>query len=83
MLQEAKVLVSVEILPQDNSINVRWDNQILRDGNVIFSEAFRRAYGRYDREQFLADVPDGEAYADSAGLEPSANEPSPSLQSVP
>jgi hypothetical protein len=74
-LSEQTVLASVEVLPQMNSVNVRWDKQIMRDGEVIVSEPHRRAYGRYEREQFLADVPSGEAYADSAGLEPSTNAP--------
>jgi hypothetical protein len=68
-LSEQTILASVEVLPQVTAINVRWDNQVLRDGEVITSEPFRRAYGRYEREQFLADVPGGAGYADSAGLE--------------
>ena len=68
-LTEQTVLVSVEVLQQINAINVRWDKQILRDGEVIVSEPHRRAYGRYEREQFLADVPGGEAYADAAWLD--------------
>lgn len=66
---EKTILASVEVLPQINAINVRWDKQVLRDGEVIVSEPHRCAYGRYEREKFLADVPDGEAYADAAGLE--------------
>ena len=68
-LSEQTNLVSVEVLPQINAVNVRWDKQILRDGEVVVSEPFRRVYGQYEREQFLIDVPGGEAYADSAGLE--------------
>lgn len=79
-LSEQTILASVEVLPQVTAINVRWDNQVLRDGEVIVSEPHRRAYGRYDREQFLADVHGGEAYADAAGLEPYANAPSPSQE---
>lgn len=79
-LSEQTVLASVEVLPQINAINVRWDKQILRDGDVAVSEPFRRAYGRYERDQFLVDVPGGESYADSAGLEPYANAPSPSQE---
>ena len=76
-LSEQTVLVSVEVLQQVCAINVRWDKQVLRDNEVIVSEPHRRAYGRYEREQFLADVPGGDAYADSAGLEPAANAPVP------
>ncbi|GAA4493455.1 hypothetical protein [Pseudaeromonas paramecii] len=75
-LSEEKALVSVEVLPTSNAINVRWENQILRDGEIISTENVRRAYGRYEREAFLADVPNGAAYADAAGLEPVANAPS-------
>lgn len=76
-LTEQTFLASVEVLPQINAVNVRWDKQVLRDGEVIVSEPFRRAYGRYEREAFLADVPNGAAYADAAGLEPAANAPVP------
>ena len=67
-LTEQTILTSVEVLPQINAINVRWDKQILRDGEIIVSEPFRRAYGKADREQFLQEVPEGEVYADAAGL---------------
>lgn len=75
-LSEQTILASVEVLPQICAINVRWDKQIQRDGAVIVSEPHRRAYGRYEREAFLEDVPGGVAYADAAGLEPAANAPS-------
>lgn len=68
-LSEQSLLASVEVLPQINAVNVRWDKQILRDGEVVVSEPHRRAYSRYEREQFLADVPGGEVYADAAGLD--------------
>lgn len=74
-LTEQTILASVEVLPQINAINVRWNKQILRDNTVIVSEPHRRAYSQYEREQFLADVPGGEVYADAAGLESSANAP--------
>ena len=80
MLKEIKSLASVELLPQINAVNVRWENQILRDEVVISTENVRRAYGRYDREQFLADVHGGESYADAVGLEPAANAPAPAQE---
>lgn len=79
-LSEQTILASVEVLPQISGINARWENQIIRDGEVISTENVRRAYSRYEREAFLADVPGGEPYADAAGLEPYANAPSPSQE---
>lgn len=86
-LSEQKILVGVEVFRQSNAVNVRWDKQILRDGEVVVSEPFRRAYGQYDREQFLLDMtdePTAVTYADLAGLEvrpvviePATTEPEP------
>lgn len=83
-LSEQTVISSVEILPKINAINVLWENQILRDGNVISTELVRRAYGRYERDMFLSDVPNGESYADSAGLEvmPAVADENPDQQVV-
>lgn len=70
-LTEETVLAGVEVLPLLNAINVRWEYRILKDGEVISSENQRRAYSEFERAQFLLDVPDGEVYADAAGLKDS------------
>jgi len=44
MLEEKTVLKSVEVLEQSSSINVLWENQILRDGIVISSSNYRCSY---------------------------------------
>lgn len=56
MLEEKQVLKSVEVLEQANTINVLWENQILRDGVVISSTNHRCAYGVGQRERFEADL---------------------------
>ena len=56
MLTEQQVLKSVEVLAQANAINVLWEDQILRDGEVVSASNFRRAYGAGQREQFESDL---------------------------
>lgn len=73
-LSEQRVLTSIEVLPEQNAINVRWDDQILRDGDVISSSNFRRAYGVNDRMTFITDIASyvtpevAEMYANAAGM---------------
>lgn len=70
---EKRVLKSVRTLPGLKGCEVEWTDQVIRDnGDVIASTPFNRAYGQYDREQFLldmADEPTAVTYADLAGLE--------------
>lgn len=56
MLTEQQILKSVEVLAQTNAINVLWEDQILRDGEVISVSNFRRAYGAGQRVQFESDL---------------------------
>lgn len=83
MLIEKRVLKGVRLLPGIKGIEVEWSDQVIRDSSdVIASKTFRRAYGQYDREQFLADMadePTAVTYADLAGLEvrPAVVEPEP------
>lgn len=79
MAIEKRVLKSVRTLPGLKGVEVEWADQVVRDnGDVIASTPFNRAYGRYDREQFLldmADEPGAVSYADLAGLELSPSSP--------
>lgn len=61
-IQEVKVLKSVEVLPQVNAVNVLWENQIVKDGEVIASNMHRCAYSKGQREQFLQDIEGAEKY---------------------
>lgn len=87
MAIEKRVLKSARILPGLKGCEVEWADQVIRDnGEVIASTPFNRAYGQYDREQFLldmADEPSAVTYADLAGLEvrPAVPEPTPEPQS--
>jgi hypothetical protein len=72
MAIEKRVLKSVRTIPGLKGIEVEWADQVIRDnGEVIASSPWNRAYGQFDREQFLldmADEPTATAYADLAGL---------------
>ena len=79
MVIEKRVLKGVRLLPGVKGAEVEWTDQVIRDdGSVIASTPFNRAYSQYDREQFLADMagePTAVTYADLAGLEVRAEQP--------
>ena len=88
MAIEKRVLSGIRVLPNINCIEVEWADQVIRDnGDVIASTPFNRAYGKFDRAQFLLDMasePTAVTYADLAGLEvrpvviePATTEPEP------
>lgn len=70
---ENRCLNAIRVLPAVKGIETEWLDQIVRsDGSVAASTPWRRAYGQYDREQFLSDMadePTAVTYADLAGLE--------------
>ncbi len=61
-LTEQKILKSVEVLIEQNAVNVCWENQILRDGEVISTVPHRCAYAQEQKEQFLAEVEGAASY---------------------
>ena len=63
-IQEIKLLKSVEVLPQVNAVNVLWENNIVKDGEVIASNMHRCAYGKGQREKFLEEIEDSEKYVE-------------------
>ena len=73
-LSEQRVLISIEVLPEQNAINVKWEDQISRDGAMISGLPFRRAYGKDQRAEFISDLSlyinesSAVVYADSAGM---------------
>ncbi len=73
-LSEQRILSSIEVLTEQNAINVKWEDRIMRDDEVISSAPFRRAYGNTERELFTADLAGYKdaalikMYADDAGL---------------
>lgn len=67
---EKKVLSQVTVLLVANAINVRWENQVLRDGTVISTVPHRKAYGKGQREEFLAEVEGAESYVNQIDWAP-------------
>ncbi len=66
-LTEAKVLAHVGLNIPANSIEVRWDNIIWRDEEMISRVPHRKAYMVEQKDEFLAEVEGGQAYADAMG----------------
>lgn len=55
-LTEQRIINQVTVLPNANSINVQWADQILRDEEVISQTYHRKAYGPEQRAEFEAEV---------------------------
>lgn len=72
-ITEVRELKSVRVISDRNAVEVEWADVVRRaDSSVIATTPFNRAYGRYDRDQFLLDMgdaPTAVTYADLAGLE--------------
>ena len=66
-LEEKRVLKQVNILPEQNSINVQWADQILRDGEVISEKFHRSAYSLQQKDRFSHDVEGAEKFLAAAG----------------
>lgn len=66
-LSERRILSQVILLPQSNTINVQWTNQVLRDETVISEQYERKAYAADQVSEFLAEVEGGQAYAAAIG----------------
>ena len=66
-LTESKILAEVALLPQLNSINVRWDNIIMRDEEVVSRIPHRCTYGQEQKAQFMFDVEDSDKYIEAMG----------------
>ena len=55
-LTEQKILSSVTHNVTANTVDVKWLNQILRDGEVISETPHRCAYHTEQKDQFTADL---------------------------
>ena len=71
-MKEIRKLNTVTVKAANSAVEVSWIDSVIRDdGTIIASTPFNRAYGQYDREQFLSDMsgePAAVTYADLAGL---------------
>jgi len=62
-----KTLASVEIMVESNTINVKWLNNIIEDGEVLSSIPHRCCYSIEQKEQFLTEVENGQQYVTAVG----------------
>lgn len=60
-LIEQKVLASINHNIIANTLEVKWLNEILRDGEVVSSIPHRGTYSLETKDQFIADVGDASA----------------------
>ncbi len=66
-LIEQKVLSQVTTRPQQSTVNVCWENQILKDGEVISSIPHRKAYTIEQKDEFLSEVEGATSYIINLG----------------
>lgn len=66
-LREERVLSTVELSPANSTIFVNWVDRIYRDDQVIASSFHRTTYEVGQKDQFLAEVPNAEAYVTAMG----------------
>ncbi len=64
-LTESTILAHVGLNIPANTIEVRWDSIIQRDGETISRVHHRKAYSQEQKAEFLAEVEGGQAYADA------------------
>lgn len=70
---------SVQVLEAAQAINVQWTDVFIENGVEISRSTRARGYGKNQRAEFLTDCPDGEVYADLAGLVTPPRPESPEL----
>lgn len=66
-LTELRTVNQVSLLPQSNTINVQWKNQILRDGEEISYTYERKAYSQEQKSELEAEVEGAAAYVTAMG----------------
>jgi hypothetical protein len=64
---EKTVLSCVSVLPESNTIDVRWTNQVLRDAEVISETYIRRSFSAFEKPALIAEVENGVSYASALG----------------
>ena len=66
-LTESTILAHVGLNQTANSIEVRWDNIIDRDGETISRVPHRKAYSVEQKADFLAEVEGADKYVAAMG----------------
>lgn len=67
-LSEQRVIKKIEVLVQDNTIQVQWADQILRDEDVVSETYHRQAFAPADKDLFIAALGEmAHGYINAAG----------------
>jgi hypothetical protein len=66
-LREEKVLVEVAFNIIANSINVKWENRIIKEDEIISAIPHRKAYSVIQIDEFLHEVENAEKYVSAIG----------------
>ena len=66
-LTESKVLAAINLNLTAGTIEVRWDNLIERDGEIISRVPHRKAYSASQKAEFEAEVEGAASYVQAMG----------------
>ena len=66
-LTESKVQASITLNQTANAVEVRWDNIIKRDDEIISRVPHRKAYSQDQKEELLAEVEGAQIIVQSMG----------------
>lgn len=66
-LIEQRVLKQISVLPLSKTIDVQWEDQIVKDGSVISEQYHRKAYSEKQKDEFLAEVENAAPYVAAVG----------------
>lgn len=66
-LIEQRVLKQISVLPLSKTIDAQWEDQIIKDGDVISKQYHRKAYSEKQKDEFLAEVEGAAFYITAAG----------------
>jgi hypothetical protein len=66
-LIEQRVLKQISVLPLLKTIDVQWEDQIIKDGVAISKQYHRKAYSENQRDEFLAEVENAVSYVSAVG----------------
>ena len=66
-LIEQRILKQVTVIADQNTVNVQWADQILRDDQVISETFHRKSYSKKQKEEFLSEVDGASNYVQILG----------------